>query len=168
MCSLYQWGTLSVTKTNGLWSALLIVALAPMAIGCDSDGKVHIEGTATWNGTPIENGYVELQPLNGEGQFASAEIADGKFTLSTLPGSRRVKVTAQKKIGETAPTERIPEPEPIMFQFIPPEFNSESTLEMKISETDPTLNLDLKGNELQSSQKLDAAAQQRKRAQGGT
>ncbi|PQO47824.1 hypothetical protein C5Y93_01925 [Blastopirellula marina] len=126
-----------------------------------------MQGTATWNGQPIENGYVELQPVDGQGQFASADITDGKFSLSTLPGKRRVKVTAQRKIGETEPTERIPEPEPIMFQFIPPEFNSDSSLEMEITASDPTLDIELNGEELKSSQKPTAQEQKRKKAQGG-
>ena len=86
---------------------------------------MEVEGTATWNGQPIQKGYIELQPVN-DGHFASAEIVDGKFTLQTTPGLRLVKVTAEKKIGETPPTDRIPEAQPIMFQFVPPKFNSSS------------------------------------------
>ncbi|RCS49240.1 hypothetical protein DTL42_11930 [Bremerella cremea] len=156
-----------MTKLYGRWSPFLLVVLVLFVVGCDSDGKVHVKGTATWNGSPIESGYLELQPVGGQGQFESAEIVDGKFSLNTLPGKRRVKVTAEKKIGETAPTERIPEPEPIMFQFIPAEFNSNSTLEMEIDASDPNLNIELKGDELKPNKKASAAEQQRKKLQGG-
>lgn len=156
-----------MTKLYGPGPSLLIIGLACFLLGCDSSGKIHVQGTATWNGSPIEKGYVELQPIDGQGQFASAEITDGTFTLTTLPGKRRVKVTAEKKIGETEPTERIPEPEPIMFQFLPPKFNSDSSLEMEISASDPSLDIELNGEELKPATKPTAQEQQRKRQQGG-
>lgn len=156
-----------MTKTYAPWSSLLLASLVCCVLGCDSSGKVHVQGTATRNGSPIEVGYVELQPIDGEGQFASAVITEGKFSLQTLPGTRRIKVTAQQKIGETEPTERIPEPEPILFQFIPPKFNSESTLEMEINASDPNLNIELNGDALQPNQKPTAAEQKRKKLQGG-
>lgn len=156
-----------MTKSYAPSFPLLIAVLVFGAAGCDTSGKVHVQGTATWNGSPIEVGYVELQPIDGAGQFASAEITNGKFTLQTLPGTRRIKVTAQQKIGETEPTERIPVPEPILFQFIPPEFNSESTLEMEINASDPNLNIELNGDALKPNQKPTAAEQKRKKLQGG-
>jgi len=127
---------------------------------------MSVEGTATWNGQPIQKGYIELQPI-GEGHFASAEIIDGKFTLQTTPGKRLVKVTAEKKIGETQPTDRIPEVKPIMFQFVPPEFNSESKLEMDISASTPTLEVALDGEELQPRNGLTAEEKKRMNLQTG-
>ncbi|WP_144971031.1 hypothetical protein [Bremerella volcania] len=127
---------------------------------------MSVDGTATWNGQPIQKGYIELQPV-GEGHFASAEIVDGKFTLQTTPGKRLVKVTAEKKIGETAPTDRIPESQPIMFQFVPPRFNSESTLEMEISASNPNLDVSLEGDELQPKSGLSAEDRKRMNLQGG-
>ncbi|MCC9607587.1 hypothetical protein LOC68_11995 [Blastopirellula sp. JC732] len=141
-------------------SALLLAA----SVGCSGDGKTTVQGVATFNGQPIEKGYVELAPVGGVGQFASAEIKDGKFTLRTNPGMRQVKVTAQKKIGETAPTERIPNPEPIYFQFLPAKFNTQSELQMDIQGS--TLTLDLQGDEL-TPQKPSVADMQRKAKQGG-
>ncbi|WP_146432934.1 hypothetical protein [Blastopirellula retiformator] len=124
-----------------------------------------MQGVATFNGQPIEKGYVELAPVGGVGQFASADIQDGKFTLRTSPGLRQVKITAQRKIGETAPTERIPNPEPIYFQYLPAEFNSASQLQKDIQ--GGTLTLDLEGDELQP-QKLSGSDLQRKTRQGAT
>ncbi|EAQ82500.1 hypothetical protein [Blastopirellula marina] len=140
------------------------ILLLAASLGCSGDGKNQVEGVATWNGQPIENGYVELAPVGGVGQFASAEIKQGKFTLRTLPGLRQVKVTAHKKIGETAPTDRIPNPEPILFQFIPAEYNSQSELQIDVKGN--TLKLELHGDEL-TPHKLSAADQQRKKVQGG-
>lgn len=133
--------------------------------GCGGDGKVPIQGTATWNGEPIEIGYVELQPTDNTGQFASAEIRQGKFTLRTAPGPRRVKVTAQRKIGEVPPSERIPMAEPIMHQYIPPKFNAQSETEIEIKADDPVLSLDLEGEEIAPS--TSSPDEQRRKAQQG-
>ncbi|MBA2116424.1 hypothetical protein [Bremerella alba] len=134
---------------------LALLFFAALAAGCNEDGKISVDGTASWNGQPIEKGYIELQPI-GEGHFASAEIVDGRFTLQTTPGKRLVKVIAKKKVGETPPSDRIPEAQPIMFQFVPPKFNSESTLEMEISASQPSLAVELEGEELQPKSGLSA------------
>ncbi|PQO35474.1 hypothetical protein C5Y97_14040 [Blastopirellula marina] len=144
-----------------LLPALLLAAM----VGCGGDGKSEVHGVATWNGQPIEKGYLELAPVDGAGQFASAEIADGKFTLRTIPGMRQVKVTAERKIGETAPTERIPNPEPIMFQYLPAKYNSQSEWKIDIKAGED-LTLDMTGEEL-APQKLSSADMQRKARQGG-
>jgi len=141
---------------------LVVTALA----GCDGDGKMSVDGTASWNGQPIEKGYIELQPI-GEGHFASAEIIDGKFTVHTTPGKRLVKVTAEKQVGQTEPTARIPEAKPIMFQFVPPKFNSQSTLEMDITSSRSSLDVALEGEELQPQSGLSAEDKRKMNLQSG-
>ena len=122
--------------------------LSAVLLGCGAgDGKLAVEGTATWNGQPIENGYVEVSPASGPGQVDGADIVDGKFSLRTTAGEKRVSVVAQRKIGETAPTERIPTPEPIYFQFLPKQFNENTTLTSTVDPGDPALVLDLTGEE---------------------
>lgn len=155
---------MAISSSRSLMCSALLVLCA--LVGCNGDGKLSIDGTATWNGQPIQKGYIELQPI-GEGHFASAEIEDGKFTLQTSPGKRLVKVTAEKKIGETPPTDRIPEAKPIMFQFVPPKYNSESTLEMDISSSSPTLDVALEGDELQPKNGLSAEDKRRMNLQSG-
>lgn len=155
---------MAITSSRSLMCSALLVLVA--LVGCNGDGKMTVDGTATWNGQPIQKGYIELQPV-GEGHFASAEIVDGKFKLQTTPGKRLVKVTAEKKIGETPPSDRIPEAQPIMFQFVPPKFNSESTLEMDITASNPTLDVTLEGDELQPRSGLTADEKRRMTLQSG-
>lgn len=148
-----------------MFSVSLCALLLAGSLGCGGDGKSEVQGVATWNGQPIEQGYVELAPVDGAGQFASAEIKDGKFTLRTIPGMRQVKVTAEKKIGETAPTERIPMPEPIMFQYLPAKYNSQSEWQIDIKAGE-NLKLEMTGEEL-TPHKLSPSDVQRKARQGG-
>ncbi|MBI1247707.1 hypothetical protein GC197_07630 [bacterium] len=144
---------------------LAIVSLVSLT-GCSGDGKVSIDGTATWNGEPIQQGYIEFQPIT-DGQFASAEIVDGKFRVSTLPGKRLVRVTAQKQIGMTQPTDRIPESRPIMHQFIPAKFNSQSKKEIDISADDPKLEVALEGAEIKPQSGLSMDDKRRMNLSGG-
>ena len=128
-----------------IWT--IACGLAAALLGCGSDGKLAIEGTATWNGQPIEDGYIEVSPASGPGQVDGADIVDGKFTLRTTDGEKRISVVARRQIGETPPTERIPHPEPIYLQFLPKQFNDNTQLTHTVKASDPTLALDLKGKE---------------------
>ena len=129
-------------------SALLSIAtLVVLFVGCGGDGRMEIQGVATWNGAPIEEGYVELAPTDGKGQVVGADIKDGAFVLRTVAGEKHVSVTARKKIGERPPTERIPHAEPIYCQFVPAQFNERSELRVTIAADDPTLKLALEGEE---------------------
>jgi hypothetical protein len=153
------------------WRGISLFWMLGLAIclpGCGrSDGRIEVRGTATFNGEPIADGYVELQPTDGQGQVAGAEIVDGKFTVAAFPSSGRVSVRAHRQIGMTEPTERIPTPEPILFQFLPPEFNSNSGLTYTIEAGNPTLALELNGEELSPSEKLTPDEQRRRAMQGG-
>ena len=79
--------------------SLAAASVALALLGC-GDGKTEIQGVATWNGTPIEEGYVELSPTDGQGQVVGADVKNGAFVLRTLPGEKQVSVVANKKIGE--------------------------------------------------------------------
>lgn len=148
-------------------SALLsIAAIVVLFAGCGGDGKTEIQGIATWNGVPIEEGYVELSSTDGKGQVVGADIEQGAFVLRTVPGEKHVSVTAKKKIGERPPSERIPHAEPIFCQFLPAKFNETSELRVTIAADDPTLTLALEGKEaspVSDSEQARAAAMAQRR-----
>lgn len=136
---------MAATTRSGL--LLTLTALALALAGCESpDGKSEFKGTATWNGEPIAEGYVELHSV-GAGQVDGAEIVGGNFTIRTTEGEKRALVIAKRKVGETPATERIPHPEPIYHQYLPKEFNDKSTLKVTLTAADPTLKLDLRGKD---------------------
>ena len=145
----------------------IIVALCLTLSGCGGDGKLAVEGTVNWNGKPLEKGFVELSPVSGPGQIDGVEVLDGKFTVRTNPGEKRVSVIGKRVIGMTQPTERMPKPEPIYLQFIPAEFNNTSNLKTTVSDTDPKITLDLKGTEIAAPPAPSPAERQRQAAQGG-
>lgn len=131
-----------------LLTTALFGGLTAFMLGCGGgDGRIEVDGTITWNGQPIEEGYIEVSPVAGPGQVDGADIVDGKFSLRTTAGEKRVSVVARRKIGETAPTERIPTPEPIYFQYLPPQFNDNTTQTLTIPPDVQQVNLDFMGEE---------------------
>lgn len=153
-----------MTTVDSSLRLLLLGIACAILIGCSHDGKTEIDGTVTWNGQPISNGYVELIPL-GKGQIDGGDIVDGKFSLRTHEGEKRVTVIAQREIGKTQPTQREPNPRPILFQYIPPEFKEKSQLKVTVSSSLPELTIDLKGKERSSRPSPDDMA--RIKAHGG-
>ncbi len=94
-------------RTRGWLCASL---LFPLAIGC---GGVRpdlgsVTGTVTYEGVPIEKGYVSFYPIvekdgSSTGSSAGAPITQGHYQISNLaPGRKRVLVTAQGKAPENA------------------------------------------------------------------
>ncbi|HWL08226.1 MAG TPA: hypothetical protein VNQ76_07475 [Planctomicrobium sp.] len=140
-CSLHS-STSSVSK-------FAIILVAMFVSGCGeppSDGKLSINGTVTWNGSLIPDGSITV--CSAEGAIDAGDIRNGVFTLRTRPGEKFVSIKAEKEIGSPSPTKRIPNPKPLKFQYIPPEWNTASTLKEKVTPETTTLAFEITGNEL--------------------
>lgn len=126
-----------------------VIALCLVAIGCGRNqehvGKQRIVGTATWNGTPIQEGTVSL--LAADSQIDSAPIENGRFTIFTTPGLKVVSVMAEREIGTPRPTAHEPNPSPVRFQYLPKECNVDSKLQETVSSETHSLQLELSGTE---------------------
>lgn len=107
--------------------------------GC-GDGRVAVEGEVTFDGQPVEKGTIAFEPADGAGPMAGGEIQDGRYVLSgdaaVIPGEKIVRITAVRKTGrrlEAGP----PEPPGTMVdeleRYIPPEYNTQSTLTCEIT-----------------------------------
>ncbi|MEW4564367.1 hypothetical protein AB1K70_17645 [Bremerella sp. JC770] len=125
-----------------LWGSFLLAA-AGCSFG-NSDGTTLVSGTVTFNGSPVENGKVILEPTaEGERPFAGS-IHDGKFQLRTTPGEKIVRITAtrledpQKLSAEMRRTMEVGGNKTVPVQFIPAQYNRDSTL---------TVGIDAAGNE---------------------
>ena len=131
----------------------LAILLAVATVGCSSgDGKVGVSGTVNWNGAPLENGSITfLEPgVSSE----SAAVTNGKFTIRTTPGSKNVGVTAYKKIsaGDDGRGGAVG----IDHQYIPPEFNDNTSLTAEIKDSPDALTFDLEGEAIPDPKPADA------------
>jgi hypothetical protein len=77
---------------------LFLFLVLVMVAGCQEDKKhsfANVSGTVTYNGNPIEKGYIQFQ-MEGNPP-TTMDIVDGKFSGQAMVGSNRVSVSAKKK-----------------------------------------------------------------------
>ncbi len=71
-----------------------IVFLVAFSSGCSGSGDgVTVRGSVTYDGKPVEKGYINFHPKDGKGHPTGGEIDGGKFTVKNVPlGKCRVEV----------------------------------------------------------------------------
>lgn len=139
--------------------AALCVGVAIVGItGCsddDDDGRREVSGTVVLNGTPLTNGIVLFEALDGQDTGGSAEIIDGAYIIPVenglKPGKYLVRVTAGD--GKTAVNPVNPDEPPgpgggnniISKELVPPKWNTRSQEQITVTEGGPnTFNFDIK------------------------
>lgn len=74
----------------------LCVALLALS-GCEK--KTAITGNVTYNGVPVEDGYIAFTP-KGSGRTVAGPIANGKFSIAeAVPGHYTATATGTRKIN---------------------------------------------------------------------
>jgi hypothetical protein len=77
---------------------LFLFLVLAIVVGCQKGEKhsyANVSGTVTYNGHPIEKGYIQFQMEGNPPK--SMDINDGKFNGQAMVGSNRVSVSAKKK-----------------------------------------------------------------------
>lgn len=126
-----------------IWRLACCVALAVLGQGCNSrPTTVALQGEVTYDGQAVQRGSIEFMPIEQTpGPSAVAPIADGRYLLQSkyglLPnGVYQVRITAYRKTGRTEPNriDRGGPPVEIEENFIPPAYNTQSALKLRISD----------------------------------
>ena len=129
----------SRTRRSTHWFvAPLGVALLAVA-GC-GDNTAEVRGTITVDGTPIVEGMISFEPVDGQGTTTGAAIKDGKYELvgkaAATPGPKIVRIVGLRKTGkmvEAGP----PAPKGSMIEqlekCVPKHYNDESKLRVEIT-----------------------------------
>jgi hypothetical protein len=117
---------------HGFRSGLTLVGwfIACAAIGCSSDNRLDVSGTATFDGVAVERGEISFIPREG-GSPDGGVIEQGKFQFAAKPGEKRVEIRASRPV----PTERQSNPEMgLMYEdYIPARYNTATTLTATVS-----------------------------------
>ncbi|MDX1946327.1 MAG: hypothetical protein SFU86_13080 [Pirellulaceae bacterium] len=124
------------------WALLLAV----LAGGCDTGPKLHtVTGTVAYQGQPVAQGIITFADPAGIAADVAAPIANGRYTLQSLPGERLVRITAQKETGRIL-TGAMDAKYPEVVDLIPATYNSATTLRRTIEPVpEPqTIDFDLK------------------------
>jgi hypothetical protein len=112
-----------------------VVALFIFAtVGCGPSGPAmyRVYGTVTFDGKPVERGFINFLSPNHTERAATATITNGQYEAMVLPGKRKVQVLATEDAGPV---------DPVMGQapqrsYIPTKYNDETTLEFDVAERD--------------------------------
>lgn len=121
--------------------ALVLLALGLVA-GCHSrSGQTRVWGTASYDGRPIDDGMLELTPVDGtKGPSTGSLIRDGEWEIEAdkgplVGGTYLVQITGTKKTGETAAHPVFPERRvELVANYVPAAYNTESTRKITISD----------------------------------
>jgi hypothetical protein len=121
-----------------------MVAVFPVLLcvfaGCggQADGnRALVTGRVTLNGSPIGEGAVNLIPISGEGIRTGGPISNGVYEIpqerGPAPGKYRVEIYGFEPIGGAAAGESgDADAQSATRQVVPPQFNTESTLELDV------------------------------------
>ena len=117
---------------------LLIITL--FMVGCGSN-RFPVAGEVTFDGKPVEQGTISLEPVDRQGPTTGGKITDGKYRLegdaAPLPGKKTVRISAARKTGRKIPAgsfakkgEMVEEIE----RYIPDVYNKKTTLTCEIAD----------------------------------
>ena len=130
------------------WVISVVACVMICIDGCgnDADGRLAIEGTVTFKGSPLDNGSIEFTPLEsppaGVAETKSgAPIMAGQFTIPAInglmPGKYRVRITAGSQT-DVPDSGGLPVPGgPSGVERIPAEYNVKSQLEATVTAAGP-------------------------------
>ncbi|UUO05227.1 hypothetical protein M4951_17815 [Blastopirellula sp. J2-11] len=111
---------------------LLIACLA--AIGCGPVGppKYKVEGRITFDGEPIESGYIWFRDKSGQVGSVEARIKQGVYQLESLPGLKLVEISMFKEAPLPGNKPNEEGDTTTLVEALPKRYNTESTLEVNV------------------------------------
>lgn len=128
-------------KSASMISRLLILVTLVSICGCGPAGvtnrkTIPIKGMITFNGEPIEDGTILLEPKDGKGASASAKINDGRYETRIEPGIKTVRINYPKVMGQQIVYPGSPDSPVIdkIVEQIPDKYNSRTRLEKDLTE----------------------------------
>ena len=90
-------------KVSRFWGIMCYFSLIGLSTlpGCGEggEGRASIDGTATFEGQPIESGYINFLPDQSDGPTVGSPITNGKFQITgVVPGKKRVQIVAAAQV----------------------------------------------------------------------
>ena len=129
----------------------LVVVLLCGCGGQDGPERAGVSGTVTAGSQPVEQGSITFMPSGQTtGPSAGGTIKNGSYSIDRehgpVVGSHRVQIRAMRKTGKQVPAGPPAPPEAMVDeveQFIPPKYNSQSTLTAEVQSGSNTLDFKL-------------------------
>jgi hypothetical protein len=126
---------------RGLWFAGLVGCVLTVA-GCGQSGpsKLDVSGTVKFDGQDVTDGYITFVPEDKTVGPEAGPIKDGKYTAQVREGKNKVKIQATRPV----PGKKGPMGEQAVEQYIPKQYNEETTLSADVARGKTEHNFDLK------------------------
>lgn len=85
------------------WGIVAVWAVVGIS-GCSQSSS--LDGKASFQGVPIKEGWISLEPVDGKGPVAGAPITEGVFEVKGLvPGKKIVKINSVQDVKWVASSE---------------------------------------------------------------
>jgi len=118
---------------------------ALLLAGCAQDnplGRLAISGTVDLQGKPLEQGSIELSPMEGSPKISTgAPIKEGRFSIAAAqglpPGTYRVRIFSADAGAGSAQPEFPGEHTAVARDRIPPEWNTKSDKQITVTQEGP-------------------------------
>lgn len=124
-------------KHEGAFAIAALVVLA-LGAGCGRE-RFPVRGTVTFDGKPVEEGTISLEPADGQGPTTGGRIVDGKYELlgaaAPKAGKKIVRIFAARKTGRQVEVPAVDTPTMVdeLERYIPEIYNTQSTLSCEVS-----------------------------------
>jgi len=106
--------------------------------GCGS-GRFPVTGEVTFDGKPVEQGTISLEPVDRQGPTSGGKIVNGKYRLegdaAPLPGKKTVRISAARKTGRKIPAGSLAKKGEMVEEierYIPDIYNKKTTLTCEV------------------------------------
>lgn len=122
---------------NGRIVCILVAGGIAGVCGCGGDGKHVVQGSVTFNGSPIPDehtGYVVFTPVDlAIGPDSGKIESGGRFRFRASPGEKKVEIFIDRPKGNTNNVMGAPEREP----YIPRRYNEATELSANVTPGGP-------------------------------
>src|SRR5438128_674443 len=93
----------SITRRTTRWLVAPLIVAILAVVGCGKN-TVEVRGTVTVDGTPIFEGMISFEPIDGQGTTTGGIIKDGNYELvgnaEAVPGQKIVRIVGLRKTGK--------------------------------------------------------------------
>lgn len=119
------------------FASSLLLFVVSLTAGCstdiDSHGFFNVDGVVTFNGQPIDEGWIVFRSTDGTTKNVAAPIQEGKFEVKIQEGIKLVEISAEREVPGKFSIGPNGEKVPAKESIIPAIYNTKSTLKTTVS-----------------------------------